>query len=294
MILSRKFLVRIADFFFDEPATPPKGVDVVRYLQTSRPVPGSKPVSFHTVLVDLRKDAHSLLASCRNNTRYEIVRASERDNLQCCWWREVDSITLKRFCDFFDRSAAIKRQPRVSRGRLRTLARAGVLDLSVARSDSQDLVWHAHLCCGERARLLESASLFRSRDDPEYRKLAGRANRYLHWRDMLRFQADGVLVYDFGGWTPSATDPEIVGINRFKEGFGGKIVENYLAQAPVTFRGKVALALLDWLRGMDTVSPLSDVLMESLRPGSLAAVAPSLGSRDNLYEKRREPTPYGD
>ena len=259
MVLSRKFLVRIADFFFDEPAVPPKGVDVVRYVQTSTPIPGSKPVAFYTVLVDLRKDSQSLLTYCRNNTRYEIVRAGERDNLDCCWWRKVDSTTLKTFCDFFDRSAVIKGQPRVSRARLRTLVRSDVLDLSVARSQGHDLVWHAHLIVNERVRLLESASLFRGSDDSEYKKLVGRANRYLHWRDMLRFQAEGALVYDFGGWTPAATHPEIIGINRFKEGFGGQIVQNYLSQAAVTFRGKVALAVLDWLRRTDTASSFSNL-----------------------------------
>ena len=263
MVLSRKFLVRIADFFFDEPAVLPKGVDVVRYVQTSRPLPGSKPVAFYTVLVDLRKDAQSLLACCRNNTRYEIVRAAERDNLDCCWWRTVDSTTLKMFCDFFDRSAVIKGQPRVSRARLRTLARSDVLDLSVARSGGHDLVWHAHLVVKERVRLLESASLFRASDDPEYKKLVGRANRYLHWLDMLHFQAEGVLVYDFGGWTPAATHAENIGINRFKEGFGGHIVQNYTFQTAITVRGRVALAVRQWLRGTDAVSSFPNLLKTS-------------------------------
>lgn len=268
MVISRKFLVRIADFYFDEPVVPLKGIDVIRYVQTSRPLPGSKPVSFHTVVVDLRKDAQSLLACCRNNTRYEIVRAAERDNLDCCCWRSVDSSTLKTFCAFFDHSAALKGQPRVSRARLRALARSGALDLSVVRSQERDLVWHAHLRAIGRVRLLETASLFRASDDPEYKKLVGRANRYLHWHDMLRFQAEGALIYDLGGWTPAATDPEAIGINRFKEGFGGQVVENYLSQTPVTLRGSVALWVLDRLRGTETVSSFSDLLTASFRSGS--------------------------
>jgi hypothetical protein len=238
-------MVRIVDFYFDEPLVDVKRVDVIRYIQRSAPVPDLEATVFHTILIDLTKDESWLLANVRNNTRYEIVRAGDRDQLEYEYWRSPAGEALKKFCDFYDRSARLKRRAPVSRARFRALDRAGVLDLSVVRQNGEDLVWHAHYVGQQRARLLETASLFRATDNPERRKLVGRANRYHHWRDMMRLKPNGILVYDFGGYMPGATDPEKAGINRFKEGFGGRRVENYMSRRAVTLCGRIALWFLD-------------------------------------------------
>jgi len=83
------------------------------------------------------------------------------------------------------------------------------------------VVWHVHAVTQEKATLLHSASHFRQLDDNEARAVVGRANRLLHWRDMLFFKAEGKSVYDFGGWYASTENVELLRINQFKEGFGG-------------------------------------------------------------------------
>jgi FemAB family len=244
MVRSTKWGVRIADFHFDEPEAGVSDVDVIRYIQKSRPVPDIESTPFSTILIDLTPDEGWLIAHVRNNTRYEIARARDRDALEYRYWYAPDANLLNEFSDFFDRSAILKNQPRVSRSRLRVLAHAGVLDLSVVKGEGNDIVWHADLRAGKRARLLETASLFRASADAEYKKLVARANRYHHWRDMMRFKSEGISIYDFGGCAPNATSPELIGINRFKEGFGGRLVTEYHAEKAVTLRGKIALALV--------------------------------------------------
>lgn len=70
------------------------------------------------------------------------------------------------------------------------------------------------------------------------RNLIGRANRFHHWQDMLRFKQAGIRVYDFGGWYQGTTDTEKLGINRFKAEFGGTVVTNYNCKLLLTAKSR--------------------------------------------------------
>ena len=43
--------------------------------------------------------------------------------------------------------------------------------------------------------------------------------------------------FDFGGWYPGNTNHQLLEINRFKEGFGGKIVREYNCEQIVSLKG---------------------------------------------------------
>jgi lipid II:glycine glycyltransferase (peptidoglycan interpeptide bridge formation enzyme) len=73
--------------------------------------------------------------------------------------------------------------------------------------------------------------------------LVGRANRYLHWQDLLRLRESGCTALDLGGWHPG-DDTELLKINKFKEEFGGKVVEIYNSMMGISLKGKAALKLL--------------------------------------------------
>lgn len=61
---------------------------------------------------------------------------------------------------------------------------------------------------------------------------------------MLRFQRQGVLVYDLGGWYVGTEDKRKLGINRFKASFGGVIVREFNSERCVTAIGRLALVIL--------------------------------------------------
>ena len=74
----------------------------------------------------------------------------------------------------------------------------------------------------------ESASQFRTLDkaDKEINpNLISRANTLLHYQDMLYFQSLDFKTYDFGGYAIDTTDTSILNINRFKDGFRGKVIK---------------------------------------------------------------------
>jgi len=54
--------------------------------------------------------------------------------------------------------------------------------------------------------------------------------------------------YDLGGWYHKADDEEKLRINRFKEGFGGQVQQNYLCVAYPTWKGKAVKLLKDLKR----------------------------------------------
>jgi hypothetical protein len=75
------------------------------------------------------------------------------------------------------------------------------------------------------------------------RSAIGRANRLLHWHDMLFFKNQEVSTYDFGGWYEKKEDPARLNINKFKESFGGEIVKTYICEQPLTLKGKLFLTM---------------------------------------------------
>jgi len=226
MILSSRWGLRIADFYYDEEAHT-HGVDVARYIQWSRPIPGVLCAPFHTIIIDLSQDEDTLFAKMQRETRYRIRRA-EADDLTYNHYDGANRDAVKEFCKFYNQFALTVELPPVNHSRLYRLAGHGFLDLSTVRQkNGESLVWHVYDRNGSRARGLHSAVLHRASSDAAYRGLVGRANRVHNWKDMLRFKAAGVSIFDLGGWYAGDTDPQKLRINRFKEEFGGCVVVNY-------------------------------------------------------------------
>ena len=239
MITYEKAHVRVAEFFFDEQEsrTP---ADIVRYQFRPDPVKGCESSDFHTLCLDLACDADTILSKIHKETRYQIRRAG-KDNFACEYHSHPDAALAEEFFGFYDRFANIKNVPLVNRTRISAFRRHDVLDLSRVRgADGRVLVWHAYLRMRNCARLIHSASHFRVADKLEA-TMMGRANRYLHWMDILHCKQTGLGVYDFGGWYAGRTNVEKLGINHFKESFGGERVHQYNADRSNSLMGAAAL-----------------------------------------------------
>ena len=152
---------------------------------------------------------------------------------------------LAEFRDFFTRFALAGNVEIPSRWFLECLAAAQKLVLSVAKdAEGEVLGYHAY-CLGEqRVMLLHACTLHRLVQDTAARAAVGRANRLLFWTDILHFRQQGLQTYDFGGWYPGQSDTRLLGINKFKEGFGGQRANTYVCDRGCTLKGKVAL----WIR----------------------------------------------
>jgi len=246
MISYRKFLVEVGEAYFTEAPMPPR-VDIVRYLWLAHQPAGFYTEPFHTIVIDLSQPEDVLFNRIKSDTRYEIGRARGKDGVACNAWFRPSQEVVDRFCALYDNFAKLKNLRAVNRARLKALNEVGALVLTCARRQGEEpLVWHAYISMAQQARLLYSASLFRQATDASVRNAIGRANRYLHWFDIMEFKSRGFAVLDLGGWYVGQTDRERLAINAFKQEFGGDVVQRFNCERAVSLKGQLAI----WLRDL--------------------------------------------
>jgi hypothetical protein len=224
------------EVWFDEEPPPSPGVDVLTFRGRPEPLGRSEWSAFRSLVHDLTLDEHALWSTFEANTRYEIRRAEARDALRVEFMTDPHA-ALDEFCAFYDDFAKEKALETSYRRGLEAMCEAGRLVLSAASRGGERLVWHAYVTDGGTAALLHSASHFRSMDRAQ-RALVGRANRWLHWRDLLAFKAANVARYDWGGLFEDESLPEHASVNRFKRCFGGRPHRAYTCVALLTVKGR--------------------------------------------------------
>lgn len=229
------------EVWYEEELPRDSGVDIVLYRQRKAPVTGAKVVPFLSMVTDLSVGVEAIASGFGKDCRYKIRRAEARDVLT------MECITeprarLDEFRAFYDGFAAEKSIWLSDGPWLSAVCDAGQLVLTSASRDGEALAWHAYLISGKTAWLQYTASFFRN-SDGDRRALVGRANRWLHWREMLRFKEMGIERYDWGGLFEDESVLGNAGINKFKRDFGGQEVRTYDCTLPLTVRGRIWLAL---------------------------------------------------
>lgn len=237
--------ITIFECYF-ECVPPPEEADVLACLFQSAPTSGWRSYEGATRLIDLTQDPDPIFSTFTKGTRYEINRARERDGIKTNLLHASIGSPLEEFMDYYDRFAASKGVPAIRRDQVQALAAAGKIAMSTARgADESILAAHAYIITPFRARLTHSASLFRAEDDSAVRAQIGRANRFLHWNDLISFQAMGVESYDFGGWYEGSRNSALLQINAFKQEFGGLVVKEWNSFRPASPTGVAYLAVRD-------------------------------------------------
>ena len=274
MYICRSRFLRRGEVWYDgEPDD--SAVDWVVYHQRPRPVPRARWRYFYTLLIDLNQSPEQLLGQMSSSTAYKIRRARDRDGICCQSCDTSKPGVLDEFEQVYNRFAGQKGLPLLDRAEVDQLAYAGVLEISIAKDcGGKPLAYHTYYRGPSRSRLLHSASLYRELDDASARNMMGRANRYLFWWDMLRHREQGLKHFDFGGWYPSKQDVGLLEVNRFKEGFGGRVVREYNCEQIRSVKGWVVLTAagllkkardLSWPRetGLGRTRPLEVLPAES-------------------------------
>ena len=228
------------ELWYDEEPENSSPVDVLTYRHRPSPVQHRPCRPVLTLISDITVGEDQILARFASNTRYEIKRADRKDGLSAAVV-PTTSQTIASFVAFYDAFAREKAlEPAYRRGLLASEAAQKLVLTTAARADEL-LVWHAYIISRNTAVLLYSASHFRHKAKSEH-ALVGRANRWLHWRDIAHFKSAGIERYDWGGMFQDERSVERAGINGFKYDFGGTRVTVYNCTLPLTVKGRLYLA----------------------------------------------------
>ncbi len=223
---------------------------------------------FHTPLIDLTPTEEQLVQKLhRTSCRKEVRQAQEMGLVVT---RNEDTGAAHRLIN-----ESIRRLR--YRDEVSEKAWAALLpEHDVFLCQWQGLPLAAHVMLPDRpgrARPILSGTA--DRTDERVRGMIGHANRFLHWREVLYYKAEGFRYYDFGGCSPANTDkasPEYA-ITQFKLSFGVEVVEEpmlYLAKHPglrAILRGlgdaRNALRRMpwpdSWLQAVRTTPKLGDL-----------------------------------
>jgi hypothetical protein len=243
MLLIRRGFFRLGIVYFDESVDDALSPDLVEFYHQPAPHPEVTSMARHTLQTDLRQPADAVFGAFEKDTRYEINRALARDGLTEEHWFRDSPLVMDAFHAEYAAFLREKALPAYRSNRLRLFAAGGRADVSrMCDCQGAVLCWHVYYRTEEHVRLLHSVSRLGAAA-PAARQLIGRANRALHWRDMLRFQAEGIATYDWGGWYEGRDDPHRLQINKFKQEFGGKPVVYFDYVLPCTMRGRAFVLL---------------------------------------------------
>jgi len=244
MVVYRRSGVRIADLFFGEPRTNEPEADLIRYNYWPVPLDcGYRRDPHFTRVIDLTLTEDELLANLRPTPRRHI-RQAQREHFEYDFQFPATSEAILRFCEFYNTFNFLKRVAPADRERTLALARAERLEINRVVDQGVTVVSHLYVRMLRRVVLLHSCSAFENETTPAGRNRIAFANRYLHWQEFQRWKRQGVEVCDFGGWYIGQRDHKLLAINRFKEGFGGKVEPSYNAIAACSLRGRLALEYL--------------------------------------------------
>jgi len=243
MIIYHSRFLRRGEVWFDNAATT-EAVDWIIFHQRSECAAKGKWRPFYTRVVDLTQERDALLVQMDGFTASDIKKAAKKDQTLCQKIDAKDQRALGEFADFYDRFAAIKHLDSADRPWLERTAQAGRLDIWAADApNGERLAYHVFYRDPNRVRSLHAASFYAHASTKEAQRKIGRANRLLIWESMMHYQTSGVKIFDLGGWYPGSADSALLGVNKFKEGFGGKVIREYMGEELKTFKALSAVTV---------------------------------------------------
>ncbi len=207
-----------------------------------------------TKVIDL--ESSLFLSKFDKSTAYEI-RRSKSEGVQC-----VTSRNLIDFVSFYNSFLQNKKmEGSISIEEIEKYGDNFIL--RIAYLGNTIIVYHSYLLDKSigRVRLLHSVSNIHDYNISSLEKAQiGRANRLLHFEDMIFFKEHGFLAYDFGGYAINTKNKALEGINKFKDGFGGTLIEESNYEAYLIYLGKrlkqISYILINYIKHIYTKEKL--------------------------------------
>lgn len=209
-------VIGCTEYWFSEIFDSKNSFNIIFYRQSpiDTQLKGYRKELFITLISNLTLTQEELLKKCSPTIRNEINR-SIKENIIVKFNDSIDN-----FIPFYNNFAS---QKGLIKNKKNDLTKYGNnLFISSAFCQNSQLCSHSYIIDHnkKRVRLLQSATM-RFSETIDH-NLIGRANKYLHFRDMIYFKEQGLEQYDWGGIAANSTDKSLIGINKFKMSFGGE------------------------------------------------------------------------
>lgn len=189
----------------------------------TKKVLGFKYDTGYTLHSDLSLTEDVLLQQFSSTCRNE-VRRSIKDGIICSEQKNIDE-----YISFFNDFASQKAINGVDAKRVASYGDNFIV--FKAELGDEVLAMHSLLVDYDASIVLLLTSANARFDDSKKRTIIGRANRHLHYHEMLYFKGLGFKIYDWGGIAEEeavAINPGLKGVNDFKLSFGGVRMENII------------------------------------------------------------------
>lgn len=175
---------------------------------------------FVTLVTNLNQSEETLYNKIEKNGRYEIRRAEREEVMFYPYDSSIRRDILEEIIDFYNSFVDTKKELsfKLSYEWIKPFLEQKAFWCTVAAKDGDVLAVHLYYGDNSRIRLWYSASLFRNEDDGQKKNAIGRANRFLHWKDICFFKQVGFRTYDWGGYS---AEGDTAGNGKFKKSFGG-------------------------------------------------------------------------
>jgi hypothetical protein len=176
----------------------------------------------YTKLINLQISEEEIFKNFKKNTRYDIRKSNEDGSVFSI---NSDINSFIKYYNVFAKQKGLSILTADSFGFDKLDKNILITNIT---KDDKVLSMHLYMVDNKinRVRLWYSASIFREYEKEDInRNIIARANKNLHFYDMKYFKSKGFLLYDFGGYAYKTTSSDLIGINSFKDQFGGILVE---------------------------------------------------------------------
>ena len=232
----KKFFIKIEYIYFSDVFVQSKA-DIVKYYQSSiNNKKGSK--NFFSNIIDLKNSKEFIKSNFRKSLINEINQAEKKFNFDIIYDYSPDEHSINSFINFFNNFAKNKNINFADKSKLQRLK--GNIVFSKALMRNNILVWHVYIFDDFKFRLLYSSNNVSC--DNEFRKIIVRANKLLHFKDIIYAKEKKFKVYDFGGI--SNNEGKLNGVDEFKLGFSKQLECTYNFTFANSFKGNILLFII--------------------------------------------------
>ncbi len=175
-----------------------------------------------TIIIDLTQDIQSIFKEFGYYNRRKIRKAAK---INLAWTVDSD---LKEFVPIYNEFARKKGLKLLSIESLQ-----GINDYTVTKVTHNNTILAArYYIIDQKHRVVRAVYGVTNRlDQHADTKIAGWANRYLHFEDIKYFKDLGFKTYDLGGTAEHTKKIASHHIDEFKREFGGQVVDEYVYES---------------------------------------------------------------